>query len=653
MTTAQHAPVIAPVLPTASGLARLTPIGLSGVRLEGGLWGERRSVNREITIPHGASQLEAAGNLDNFRLAARLAGGQYVGQADDSGSPFPFLDSDVYKWLEAVGWEMESGNTDLLALADPIIELVRATQRSDGYLNTFGQLVRGGMAFRDLEWGHELYVTGHLVQAAIAWWRSVGDDRLLRVAEAAVGHVEQELGPGRREGVDGHPEIEMALVELYRTTGAERHLELARLMVERRGRGLLGPGRFGPAYWQDHLPVREARVPAGHAVRQVYLDCGVVDVAVETGDSELLDAAIQRWTAMASSWTYITGGLGSRHRDESFGDPFELPPDRAYAETCAAIGSVMLAWRLLLATGEPRFADHIERTSINGVLPGLALDGRNFFYSNPLQRRTTGADVIEGPGANRRAPWFPCACCPPNIMRFLATLPDLTATTEGDAIQLHQYASGTIRTQVNGDPIGLRVTTGYPWNGDITIEVAQSPERPVSLVLRVPAWCEGAQAVVNGTLVASSTGSGMMSLNRCWIPGDVINVELAMSTRFTSPDPRIDAIRGTVAVERGPVVYALEADDLPEPSSLEQVSVDPGMALGAAHVAAVAELHDLPAIEMAVTVADTPPFQVWPYGRRRSPIGRSTRARLVPYFAWANRSARGMRVWLPTGEERD
>jgi DUF1680 family protein len=409
------------VVPTANAAVRLRPIGLDRIRIDGGLWADRRRTNHEVTIPHGAEQLRAAGNLMNLELAASSSIAGYRGEIDDGGTTAPFLDSDVYKWLEAVGWELgQWPDPALLFLAEPMIDLAGKAQRADGYLDSFYQVALPGQEFTNLEWGHELYVAGHLVQAAIAWKRSLEDDRLLRIARRFVGRINAELGRGRRELICGHPEFEMALVELYRMTGEADYLDLAATLLERRGQGLLGKGRHGARYWQDLESVRTAEEPAGHAVRQMYLDCGVVDFAVETDDRELLEAAIRRWESMVSSRTYLTGGLGAHHRDEAFGDAFELPADRAYAETCAAIGSVMLSWRLLLATGESRFADLIERTAFNAVLPGLAFDGANFFYSNPLLRRSRGAEVVEGNATTRRIPWPPIACCPPNLMRFLS-----------------------------------------------------------------------------------------------------------------------------------------------------------------------------------------------------------------------------------------
>jgi uncharacterized protein len=321
---------VGPVLPTASAISALRPLNAAGVTISGGFWLDRLTTNRERTIGHGFDQLIRAGNLHNLRVAAG-ADGQYEALGKPMGLVFPFLDSDVYKWLEAVGWELGRGpDPALTSAAEEMIAAIAAAQRPDGYLNSYVQVVAGGRAYEDLAWGHELYCTGHLVQAAIAWHRALGDDRLLDIAVRAVDSVERELGPAGRDGTDGHPEIEMALVELFRTTGERRHLDLAARLIDVRGHGLLGPGRFGAEYWQDHLPVRDAPTVAGHAVRQLYLDCGAVDVATELGDDQLLDAVRRRWSDMVATRSYLTGGLGSRHGDEAFGDPFELPPDRAY-----------------------------------------------------------------------------------------------------------------------------------------------------------------------------------------------------------------------------------------------------------------------------------------------------------------------------------
>jgi DUF1680 family protein len=643
-----------PVLPTNGAISSLRPLGANGVVITGGFWGERLAVNRARTLRHGFEQLQQAGNLQNFRIAAGVPG-HYRALGEPRGLIFPFLDSDVYKWLEAVGWELgRAPEPDLASAADEAISAVAGAQRPDGYLNTYVQVVAGGRQYADLAWGHELYCIGHLIQAGIAWHRTLGDDRLLDIAVRAVDSVERELGPEGRPGIDGHPEIEMALVELFRTTGDRRHLGLASRFVGARGHGLLGEGRFGAEYWQDHATVRDATSVAGHAVRQLYLDSGAVDVATELGDAALLDAVMRRWRDMVATRTYLTGGVGSRHRDEAFGDPYELPPDRAYAETCGAIASVMLAWRLLLATGDPACADLIERTMFNGVLPGVALDGTSFFYVNPLQRRTTGVGSTHGDG--RRKPWYDCACCPPNLMRTLSSWPQHVATSDGAGIQIHQFAAGDVTANPRAGVVRLSVETAYPWAGDVLITVRETPEEPWALSLRVPGWCQSATIeVASDGRRDVRAGERIVEATRAWRAGDQVVLRLDMPARLTDPDPRIDAVRGSVALERGPIVYCVETRDLPPDTDLEDVELDRSVAPRpdprddiASGVIGIA----FGGIMRAVARTG------WPYGEAAAVPGAMTEktpfvGRAVPYFAWANRSVEAMRVWIPAAEDRD
>ncbi|MDQ7907505.1 glycoside hydrolase family 127 protein [Phytohabitans sp. ZYX-F-186] len=591
------------------------------VRITDGFWADRLRLNRTRTIPHGFEQLRRSGVLDNLRMAAG-AQGRYQAYSDSAGTGLKFLDSDVYKWLEAAGWELGRGADEgLAAAADEAIGVVAKAQRADGYVNSFVQVVGGGTPHRDLAWGHEFYCVGHLIQAGIAWHRALGDDRLLSIARRAAGRVDEEFGPGRRDGVDGHPGIEMALVELTRVTGERRYLDLAARLLDLRGRGLLGAERFGAAYWQDHATVRQAATVAGHAVRQLYLDCGAVDVAVELGDEELLAAVRRRWDDLIRTRTYLTGGMGSRHRDEAFGDPFELPPDRAYAETCAAIASVMLAWRLLLATGDVSYGDAIERAMFNGVLSGISLGGTSFFYTNPLQRRTSR--TYEPPGHSERAPWYPCACCPPNLMRLLSSWERYQATSDGTGVRLHQYATSEIST---GD-VALSVRTDYPWQGRVTVHIGRTPDEAWTLALRVPAWCTS--ATVAGPDGIRDAGPGPVELSRRWRAGDTVVLDLDLRVRATEPDPRIDAVRGCVAVERGPIVYCVESDDLPPAIQLEELTWDPDR-----RPVTVAR----PDVGAAVGVR----IPVRAPGRDGELV-----AGAIPYFAWGNRRADGMRVWIP------
>ncbi|RSM73244.1 hypothetical protein DMB66_04295 [Actinoplanes sp. ATCC 53533] len=614
------------VQPSPTAKSPLRPIDSGGVSVRNGFWEERLRVNRDRTIPHGYAQLRRAGTLDNLRLAAGSAG-TYRAAADSGGSLLPFLDSDVYKWLEAAGWELGRAEDPWLrAAADETIAVVARAQRPDGYLNSFVAVIGDGRPYADLPWGHEFYCTGHLVQAAVAWHRALGDDRLLAIAVRAVDHIDREFGADGPDGIDGHPIIEMALVELARTTGEQRYLALAARMLDRRGHGSLGGGRFGAAYWQDHEPVRQAAEVAGHSVRQLYLDCGAVDVAVESGDEDLLAAVQRRWHDMVRTRRYLTGGVGSRHRDEAFGDPYELPPDRAYAETCAAIASVMLAWRLLLATGEPGYADAIERAVYNGVLSCVSQSGTEFFYVNPLQRRTHR--TFEEDGSGRRMPWQSCACCPPNLMRLLSSWQQYLATADETGIQLHQYAAADIRTRIGDQEAEVAVRTAYPWDGRVAVRVERTPAHPWTLSLRVPEWCGSATLSVAGEAPAP-VGPGVVERRRDWHPGDEVILRLEMPVRRIEPDPRVDAVRGCVAFERGPLVYCVESADLPADAVLEDIRWDPS------REAVAAARPDLPDGVIGVGL----PVTGLAAGDGTVPA--------VPYHAWANRGAGGMRVWLP------
>lgn len=628
----------AAVVPTTNAIARQHPTDGAEVELTGGFWGERAATIQGRTIPAGFERLRDVGTLHNFELAATSAREGYRALGVMFDGPFPFLDSDVYKWLEGAGWALgRAPDPAIREMADAAIALVERAQRPDGYLNTFVQVLRPGAEYQDLQWGHELYCLGHLIQASIAWHRALGDDRLLLVAERAVAGVWRALGPRGREGIDGHPEIEMALVELFRATGDRRHLELAATFIDRRGAGLLGDGRFGRAYWQDHLPVREAPTAVGHAVRQAYLDAGAVDVAVELGDQALLDAVHRRWRSMVATKTYLTGAIGSRHKDESFGDPFELPPDRAYAETCAAIASVMLAWRLQLATGDPACADVIERTMLNGVLSGLSLDGTSFFYVNPLQRRTDRAWADPADGG--RQAWYPCACCPPNLMRIIGAWPQMLATVGDAGVHLHQYARATLEVPVPGGRASLAMETDYPWDGSVRIRIRSAPGSVWELAVRVPGWCP--EAVLHdgrGPIGTRDPDGRAIRATRAWNEADEVELSLPMPARVVRPDPRIDAVRGCIALERGPFVYAVETADLPAGVVLEDVVLDPRVAATARPVPRddiAPGMIGLTVPALAAVDGDASA------GTRRIDVGA------IPYYAWANRSVEAMRVWLP------
>ena len=612
--------------PTASARVRLRPLDPNGVRILGGLLGERQRVNREVTILHGTEQLERAGTFENLRIASGRSAGARQGMV--------FSDSDVYKWLEAVAWETaREPDEELERLASEATELVAAAQQPDGYLNSYWG-VDGRERWSDLEMGHELYCAGHLIQAGVAAVRT-GSPRLFEVARGCADLLVETFGSDTDRRTDGHPEVEVALVELYRETGDQRYLALADKLTSRRGFGFFAGGRFDLSYYQDVEPVRGSRSIVGHAVRALYLAAGVTDLYAETGDATLLEAMLAQWDDLVATKAYLTGGIGSRHYGEAIGDPYELPPDRAYCETCAAIASIMWNWRLLLVTGESRFADLLERTLYNGFLAGLSLDGRSFFYANPLHARNGDA----------RHAWNPVACCPPNIMRLLASLHHYLATTSDDGVQLHQYATSAIRAVVPGaGPVELAVETAYPWSGSVTVDVVACGDAEWTLSLRVPAWARG--ATVDGQPVAP----GYAELTRRWRPGDRVVLELDVSPRLTAPNPRIDAVRGCLALERGPIVYCLEADDVPAGADLADVALQ--REAEPADSGPLTTLAGVPGVSVAGEVRDLERWgQIDYVDVRELPRDGSaapTRLLAVPYFAWANRGGGGMRVWIPS-----
>ena len=601
-----------PVIPSSG---RLRPLGFDEVRLAPGFWGDRQQLNADVILDHCQSWEERLGWIDNFRDPAAPHRGR------------EFSDSEIYKLLEGMAWEA-GRNSELNSRITDLAETVARAQEPDGYLNTCWH----GNRYADLEWGHELYCYGHLIQAGVASLRSPGPDLLGDVARRAADHVCEEFGEGKNEGVCGHPEIEMALVELFRATGEERYLEQARLFVERRGRPALADIHLGRAYFQDDMPVREAKVFRGHAVRALYLASGVVDVAVETGDDDLLATVIEQWDRTVAARTYLTGGMGSRHSGEAFGEDWELPPDRAYAETCAAVASVMLSWRLLLATGDPRYADLAERTLYNVIATSPAPDGHGFFYANPLQVRVPGRvphpDVInprvESP---LRAPWFSVACCPNNLARTFASLGGYIATCDDQGLQLQQLAACTIETTLaDGRRVGLRVDTGYPWSGEVTVRVEATDGGPWRLSVRIPPW-------------AGRTERYLVE-ERDWRPGDEVRLDLPMEPRWIRPDPRIDAVRGCVAVERGPLVYCAESrgDDPPLSGLHVDTSAPPEEQIDG---------NGLDGIMLSVPARTVSGDGPWPYGAPRSAALAPESTTLVPYHLWGNRGPATMRVWLP------
>jgi DUF1680 family protein len=609
-----------PVIPARG---RLRPLGLSEVVLTDGFWAERQRVNGTATLAHAEAKQESEGWLPNFDLAA-------AGTLPEGRRGREFSDSEAYKLLEGMAWEIaRTDDPALEARFRAIVRRVAAAQEADGYLNTmFG---RPGQRPRwsDLQWGHELYCLGHLFQAAVARIRTRpdADDGLREVALRAADLVCREFGPDGRDAICGHAEVEVGLAELGRATGRREYIDQAALFVERHGRGSLGDIEYGREYFQDDVAVRDAEVLRGHAVRANYLSAAAVDVAVENQDAELMNALRAQWARTAERRTYVTGGQGSHHQDEAFGEDWELPPDRAYSETCAGIGSIMFSWRLLLADGDERYADLIERTLFNVVATSPAPDGRAFFYANTLHKRTPTTEVdseATSPRASSamRAPWFEVSCCPNNLARTFASLAAYVATADDEGVQVHQFAPCTVRTTLaDGTSVAFDVQTAYPEHGTVRVTIVEDGEWTLSL--RVPAWAvRGAAArfIRDGAAEALDAAPGALRVHRAFRAGDVVELELPVAPRITVADPHVDAVRGCVAIERGPEVMALESPDF---------GADVGV---------------------AVTDAASAPFErdgaVWARIARRG--GEAHDVRLIAYHSWAQRGPSTMRVWLPT-----
>jgi len=634
---------------SANSTYRVLPGGT--VKITNGFWARRQAVNRKVSLKHGYAMLNKAGNLHNLKMAAGLESGIYRGMN--------FSDETVYKWLEALAWELgRAPDDELHALVNEVISLVGAAQQPDGYLNSYYQVVEPDRKWSDLDFGHELYCAGHLIQAAIAFKRALGDGRLLEIACRLVSHIEGVFGPGKKEGACGHPGIEMALVELSRLTGQERYLRLAQFFVDQRGKKKMrGAGANGPEYHQDHVPVREADGVTGHAVRQTYLATAVADLYMESGEQALLKASRRLWDDMTRGKLHITGGVGSRYDGESFGETYELPADQCYCETCAAIGNFFWNWRMLLISGEGRYADLMERLMYNGILSSPGLDGASFFYVNPLMLRSgkyvrLSANPPDEHKITGRPEWHGVACCPSNVMRLLASLPNYFATGDGTGLQIHQYGNIEISALLGERvPVALNLETSYPWDGRITITVTQSSDQPWKLSLRVPGWCQNFILKVNGQQGYDSLQKGYATVDRVWKAGDMVETEFVMTPLLIEADPRIDSIRGCVTLQRGPIVYCLEEHDQESGINLLDVEIDPSEELNCRWQGDL--LGGVMVLEGTGYQSDR---SDWSANESYRPLelrnenrssDRKVILKAIPYYAWGNRGLKSMRVWVP------
>jgi len=609
---------------TDSPYAKLRPLPIENVYLEDSFWMPRISMLRERTLPSQHRIIEETGRLFNFRRASGREHGEFRG--------LYFNDSDVYKWVEAVAFSLAVRRDDELhRLARQIISEIVSAQDDDGYLNTYFTFEKRKERWTNLRDMHELYCAGHLIQAAIAYYRATGEDDLLDAACRFADHIAEIFGSGKRAGTPGHPEIEMALVELYRLTGKKKYLDLSRFFIDNRGKGLIG----GSSYHVDHKPFRELEEIVGHAVRSAYLNCGATDIYMEIGDEKLLEALLRLWRSMTERKMYITGGIGSLHTGESFGRDYELPNVTAYAETCAAIANVMWSWRMLLATGDAGFADVMELALYNGALAGISLDGEEYFYVNPLADR----------GTHRRQRWFRCACCPPNVARLLASMPGYIYSFSSKGVWIHLYVQSEAHLEINGTSVKLVQKTRYPWDGNVDIQVHPESESLFSVFLRIPGWSRKPEVLVNGQPVNQhiKTG-GYLEIRRLWKLGDHVQLVFPMSIERIVCHPYVMENHDRVALRRGPLIYCVEQVDnpdfdvwdliLPLDSRLE-ARWEPNLLNGVVIISGEAYAMDSEARGKLYRMED-----------RSSIKMRSVKFTAIPYFAWANREPGSMTVWI-------
>ncbi len=624
---------------TNSPRAKLRNVPVSAVRITEGFWSARRKTNVEKSIPTMLRLLEEHGVADNFR---RLSGTK---KAERQGPLY--TDSDLYKWMEAVAYVLQSEDRqELKATFDRLTGEILAAQEPSGYLNTYYQGDLKAKRFTEMHRGHELYCLGHLLQAAIAYYRATGDRKLLEGGTKFADYLLRDFGPAKRPLLAGHPEIELALVELYRTTGNRDYLNLAGYILHGDGERLgLTPQQLG--YMFSGRPFTGRKIIEGHAVRAGYACSGAADYYLETGDPSYLKTLEVLWADMVNRKMYITGGIGSRAAGEAFGDPYELPNGKAYTESCAAIANMMFNWRMLAATGEARFTDVFERALYNSVNSGMSIDGTLYCYRNPLELSGSAEEKI-------RNPWYTTTCCPPNLERTFAMLPGYFYSTGPGGLYVHLYDNNELDWRLDdATPLKLKVMTRYPWEGVVDIGVNPVHTAEFTIFLRIPSWSEKTEIMVSDTPFASQPKPGeYLPLRRRWKPGDIIHIVFDMSPRLVVSHPRVLENQGRAAVTRGPLVYCLEQPDQKDSTPVLESSF---VIVGGAAKDFTPEFRtDLLGGVVVLKHRGAGPAR--PFGelplyqsldRADLRPGRPVDLVLIPYFGFQNRGPAAMQVWTP------
>lgn len=629
-----------PVLDTSKSLhAILHGVPVSAVKLHDGFWAARRKTNVEVSLPSLLVLFEQNGIIDNFRRVS--------GKKDVPRRGPVYTDSDIYKWLEAVGFEIQSGDAppSLIKSASDVIDDIVAAQDPSGYIDTDFMGEMAAQRHTRMTGNHELYCLGHLIQAGIAWYRANGDRRLLDVGTRMVEYLLKNFGLDKKPIFEGHPEIELSLIELYRTTGDHRYLDFAGYFLNGDLRNLAKVRPQDLTYLFTIKPFTQRTQLEGHAVRAMYACSGATDFYLETGDQKY-------WQTLATLWAdlnrkmYITGGVGSRAAGEAFGDAYELPNRQAYTESCAAIGNMFWNWRMLQATGDSKFMDIFERALYNGANSGLSLSGNLYCYRNPLE-------LVGDPKDKIRNPWYTTTCCPPNLQRILGSLPGYFYSTSRDGLWVHLYDNNTLKWKLeDGTPIEVVQSTRHPWEGKVELTISPALTKEFTLHLRRPAWSQNTDVEVNGTKLPSpEIEKGYLEIHRNWSPGDRVTVTFDMTPRAMVSNPLVRDDVGRVAIMRGPLLYCMEALDQREGSSVFDwfldLNEDKSDFAGEWKPDLLGGIFALThrALRLTLPLAQQPLYQ--PLTRRRFSDGQIT---LIPYYTFHNRQNTSMEVWIPVRE---
>lgn len=620
--------------------AKLEAVPFTQVKIQDRFWSPRQETNRKATVEHSLQMLDKYGNLLVMRLAAEGKREGFKGLL--------FTDSDLYKVLEGVSYTLATHPDERLSRrVDELIALIASAQQEDGYLNTWFQVTRPNDKFKNLRDWHELYCAGHMIEAAVAHHAATGKRNFLDIALKLADLLEKKYGPNGGEGYCGHPELELALVKLGKATGDRKWLAFARDQVETRGTAFFAEehrtrkDRYDGTYWLDDMPIREHREIKGHAVRAAYLMSGAADVARESEDPELVKMLRRVWRNATERRVFITGGIGPSGHNEGFTVDYDLPNLTAYQETCASIAMALWGHRMALLFGEASYMDAVEKALYNGVLSGVALDGKSFFYVNPLASR----------GNHHRREWFECACCPPNVLRTIASVGGMAYATSADSLYVNLFIGGSVSTTIGGKKVGIDVETDYPWDGKVKITFKE----PGKLKLRVrrPSWCVDdlhpdslVDSLLNITVSRSphnvTSERGYLVFEADWKVGDAVQLNLPMPVEQMLAHPYVKDNVGRAAVQRGPLVYCVEQVDNAAP--IEEAVLPLGSTFKVAFrkdLLGGVNVIETEAVQVPTVDWERKLFQASP-----RPVG--SKLTLVPYGFWDNRRAGRMEVWLPT-----